>query len=114
MQHWIAPGAGSCQIGTRSARARSLGRLAGTTTRPPVRRRPSLGDDSRDDPRDDSRDVLLRALLHLLFARTPRVRRLSPPTARVARALQLPPPPDRLRRLRGTVWIASTPDIPAA
>jgi hypothetical protein len=56
--------------------------------------------------------VLLHALLHLLVTSTPRVRRLGPPTARVARALQLPPPPDRLRLLHGTVWIAATRQIP--
>jgi hypothetical protein len=61
-----------------------------------------------------SRHVLSRALVHLLFTTTPRVRRPAPPTARVARALQLPLAPDRLRLLHGTVWIASTRQIPAS
>jgi hypothetical protein len=56
--------------------------------------------------------VLARVLLHLLVTGTPRVRRPSAPPARIARALQLPLPPDRLRRLRGTVWIAETRHIP--
>jgi hypothetical protein len=56
--------------------------------------------------------VLFHALLHLLVTGTPRVRRPPPPTARVARALQLPLAPDRLRRLHGTVWIATTRHIP--
>ena len=57
--------------------------------------------------------VLSRALLHWLLTGTPALRRPSAPVARVARALQLPLGADRLRHLRGTVWIASTPDIPA-
>jgi len=57
--------------------------------------------------------VLTRALLHLLLNGRPAVRRPSPPTARVARALQLPLAADRLRLLRGTVWIAATAHIPA-
>ncbi len=57
--------------------------------------------------------MLIRALLHLLFTGTPRLRRPSAPTARVARALQLPLAPDGLRRLHGTVWIAATRHIPA-
>ena len=58
-------------------------------------------------------EVLARALVHLLLTGTPLVRRPSAPAARVARALQLPLAPDRLRRLHGTVWIASTRHIPA-
>ena len=57
--------------------------------------------------------VSARALIHLLLTSTPAVRRPSPPTARVARALQLPLAPDRLRLLHGTVWIAATRHIPA-
>lgn len=57
-------------------------------------------------------DVLIRALMHLLFLRTPRLRRSSTPTARVARALQLPPLSDHLRLLHGTTWIAETRHIP--
>lgn len=60
----------------------------------------------------DCVQMLLRALFHLLVLRTPRVRRPAPPTARVARALQLPDAPDRLRLLRGYVWIAATRHIP--
>jgi hypothetical protein len=56
--------------------------------------------------------MLFRALLQLLVMGTPRTRRPSAPTARVARALQLPLTGDRLRRLRGTVWIAATRHIP--
>ncbi len=56
--------------------------------------------------------MLIRALIHLLLTGTPRLRRRASPVARVAGALQLPLPPDRLRLLRGTVWIAETPLIP--
>ena len=58
------------------------------------------------------RDVILHALIHLLLTGTPRVRRPGAPAARVARAVQPDPAPDRLRPLRGTVWIASTTHIP--
>lgn len=57
--------------------------------------------------------MLARALVHLLLTGTPPARRPSIPTARVARALQLPLAPDRLRLLHGTVWIAETRHIPA-
>ncbi|GLC25777.1 hypothetical protein [Roseisolibacter agri] len=57
--------------------------------------------------------MLVRVLFHLLVTGTPRVRRPSQPAPRFARALQLPLPHDHLRRLRGDVWIASTPHIPA-
>jgi hypothetical protein len=56
--------------------------------------------------------MILRALIHLLLTRTPRLRRPAQPVARVARALQLSPAPDRLRLLRDTVWIAETCHIP--
>ncbi|MDF1503845.1 hypothetical protein [Roseisolibacter sp. H3M3-2] len=56
--------------------------------------------------------MLARALVHLLLTGTPVIRRPRPPVARVARAVQLPPPADNLRRLHGTVWIATTRDIP--
>ena len=56
--------------------------------------------------------MLLHALVHLLLTGMPRIRRTAPPTARVARALQLPPAPDRLRLLHDTVWIAETRHIP--
>jgi hypothetical protein len=56
--------------------------------------------------------VIFRVLIHLLVTGTPRVRRPPPPMARVARALQLPLAPDRLRLLHGTVWIAATRHIP--
>jgi hypothetical protein len=57
--------------------------------------------------------VLTRVLLRLLLTRTPPVRRPAPLAARVTRALQLPLAADRLRRLRGHVWIAATRHIPA-
>ena len=60
-----------------------------------------------------SRLVLTRALLHLLLTGIPTVRRPSAPVARVTRALRLSPPPDRLRRLHDSVWIAATRHIPA-
>jgi len=56
--------------------------------------------------------VYIRALIHLLFTAAPQLRRPSSPTALVARALQLPLSTDRLRLLRGTVWIAETRHIP--
>jgi len=56
--------------------------------------------------------VYIRALIHLLFTAAPQLRRPSPPAALVARALRMPLAPDRLRLLRGTVWIAETRHIP--
>lgn len=87
-------------------------RARGLTHR--VRRRVALGRLPAPRPTPHPPDVLLRVIVHLLVTGTPRPRRLAPPIARVARALQRPLAPDRLRLLRGTVWIASTPDIPAA
>lgn len=55
--------------------------------------------------------MLLR-LVHLLLMGVPPMRRPARPAARIARALQLRPTPDRLRHLREHVWIAQTPDIP--
>jgi len=58
--------------------------------------------------------VYIRALIHLLFTAAPQLRRPPSPTALVARALELPLAPDRLRLLRGTVWIAETRHIPTS